>query len=116
MPFRFVSSLSVTVCFPIEPFSECSSVRLGIQIERNIAIAEIELGKAIFHVSTILSLFEIGELGKKEIRTSLREHKGKGLTVKKAAGRCSSDQNSSGVSRVMAYGSDGDQSCVRPIP
>jgi len=61
---RFVSFRSCQICFQFELSSKivCSSVLLGMHIERNIiAIAELQLCKAIFHVSAILSLFEIGE-------------------------------------------------------
>jgi len=59
--FRFVL---VSYAFSLNPFLQikigCGSVRLGIHIKRNIA-TQLQLGKAIFHISAILALFEIGE-------------------------------------------------------
>lgn len=56
-----------------------------------------ELCEAIFDVSAILPSLEVGELkGRWSDIGSAREKRG--LTDRKAAGRCSSAQNSSGVS------------------
>ena len=66
------------------------------------------LSKAIFHVCAVFSLLQARELRNQCIRNQTRQEVKGQLTVKNAAGLCSSAQKRSGVSRIMLYGKFGD--------